>query len=267
MSSRKAQKEAAKAARLAQQAELEASARRKRQRTIAGGAGAAIVAGIVAAVVIVAGGSGGSGTPLRLSKQGSAPKLTTTSTSSLGVLRPAPAPTSLGPEGIPLAGGSQLAGTGSMASGATIDGIGCLGQEQTLFHIHARLTLFVDGAQRSVPYGIGITGPQVQQTAAGPFVGGGSCFYFLHTHAADGIIHIESPVQRTYTLGDFFDIWGQRLGPAQVGPAAGHVTAFYNGRLYVGNPRDIPLNAHAQIQLDVGRPLIAPVAISSWAQL
>jgi len=40
---------------------------------------------------------------------------------------------------------------------------------------------------------------------------------WLHTHAADGIIHTESPVERTYTLGDFFDIWGQPLGRHQVG--------------------------------------------------
>jgi hypothetical protein len=149
-----------------------------------------------------------------------------------------------------------------MASGDTVDGVGCLGQEQTLFHIHAHLTVFVDGAPRQIPDGIGITGGQVQSTPQGPYVSGGSCFYYLHTHAADGILHIESPVQRTYTLGDVFDVWGQPLGPRQVGPAIGPVTAFYHGQLYDGNPRDIPLNAHAQIQLEAGRPLVAPVAIT-----
>ena len=90
----------------------------------------------------------------------------------------------------------------------------------------------------------------------------GSCFYWLHTHAADGIIHIESPVQRTYTLGDFFDVWGQNLTPTRVGPVGGAVTALYNGQVFRGNPWDIPLTKHAQIQLEVGRPLVAPVAIS-----
>ena len=41
-------------------------------------------------------------------------------------------------------------------------------------------------------------------------------------------------------LGEFFDEWGQPLGPDQVGPAKGHVTALYNGKVYRGNPRDIP---------------------------
>jgi hypothetical protein len=40
------------------------------------------------------------------------------------------------------------------------------------------------------------------------------------------------------------------------------VTALYDGKVYQGNPRDIPLNAHAQIQLEVGKPLIAPQHIT-----
>ena len=169
-------------------------------------------------------------------------------------------------------GGPVLASPAASTTGQTIDGVGCQTSEQTLFHIHAHLTIFVNGQQRQVPAGIGIPGAQAVTTPNGPFVDQGTCFYWLHTHAADGIIHIESPVQRTYTLGDFFDEWGQplsvsrlsvsRAGAARVGPATGHLTAFYNGKLYQGDPRDIPLNAHAQIQLEVGTPLIAPVSIS-----
>jgi hypothetical protein len=40
------------------------------------------------------------------------------------------------------------------------------------------------------------------------------------------------------------------------------VTSFYDGRLYHGNPREMPLGSHTQIQLDVGSPLIAPEKIS-----
>ena len=39
------------------------------------------------------------------------------------------------------------------------------------------------------------------------------------------------------------------------------VTAFFNGRHFLGNLREIPLLAHAQIQLDVGRPLVGPESI------
>lgn len=167
-----------------------------------------------------------------------------------------------GAEGVPVPNAPPLAGGEPAQAGSPIDGIQCQANEQVLFHIHAHLTVFVNGAPRRIPYGIGIPGAEASPTPAGPFVGSGSCFYWLHTHARDGIIHIESPIQRTYTLGDFFDIWGQKLGPTEVGPAIGPVTALYDGRWFRGNPRDIPLSKHAQIQLDVGRPLVAPVKVS-----
>ena len=47
-------------------------------------------------------------------------------------------------------------------------------------------------------------------------------------------------MQRTYTLGEFFNEWGQPLGPNQVGPANGKVTALYNGSVYLGNPARHP---------------------------
>ncbi|HZT54438.1 MAG TPA: hypothetical protein VE995_08660 [Gaiellaceae bacterium] len=143
----------------------------------------------------------------------------------------------------------------------------CAGSEQLVYHIHARLTVFVDGRERSVPAGVGISQPHVTQTPRGPAVGSGACFSWLHTHAADGIIHIESPVRRTFTLGAFFAVWGLPLSRTRVGPARGPVTVLVNGRIFTGDPRSVPLDAHAQIQLEVGRPLVEPVLISSWAGL
>jgi hypothetical protein len=124
------------------------------------------------------------------------------------------------------------------------------------------LRIVVRGRSREVPAGIGVAPPyEVALTRAGRFVAGASCFTWLHTHAADGIVHVESPVQRTYTLGEFFDLWGQPLSHRRAGPAAGRVTAFVDGRLFTGNPRQIPLLAHGQVELEVGRPLFAPESI------
>ena len=93
-------------------------------------------------------------------------------------------------------------------SNPTINGIPCDLGERLAFHVHAHVAIYANGQSLTVPYGIGIGKPwQVQQSTAGPFVVAGSCFYWLHTHTEDGIIHIESPVQRTFTLGDFFAIW------------------------------------------------------------
>jgi hypothetical protein len=182
--------------------------------------------------------------------------------SSLGVLSPPPDPGPLGPEGVPIPAAPAIAPPAAPAPGQSVDGISAGAAEQLDFHIHAHLTIFVAGLPREIPYGVGIVPPlEVESTSQGPFAAGGVGFFWLHTHAADGIIHIESPVERTYTLGNFFDIWNEPLGPQHVGPATGHVIAFFDGRHYLGNPRDIPLLAHAQIQLDVGRPLVAPESI------
>lgn len=132
--------------------------------------------------------------------------------STLGRLVAAPAPGAAGPEGVPVPDAPPLATTAQDATGQSADGISCDTSEHLLFHVHTHLMIFVDGQPRQVPYGIAIVPPRtVSQTANGPFVTRGSCFYWLHTHADDGIIHIESPVQRTFTLGDFFAIWGQPL--------------------------------------------------------
>ena len=233
-------------------ARVKAEQARRRQRRIwlaAAGAAVLVIGAAVGITLAVTGGSSASGLPL-------APL------STLGTLSPAPAAGLAGPEGVPIPAAAPLAGTATAATGQPVDGISCQTTEQTLFHIHAHLTIFVNGAARQVPAGIGIPGAQATQTAQGPFIETGTCFYWLHTHAADGIIHIESPIQRTFTLGNFFDIWGQPLGPDQVGPASGHVVASYTGQVYQGNPRDLPLTAHAQIQLQVGTPLVEPQQIT-----
>lgn len=232
-------------------------AQRQRRRLVLSVAAAVIVVAAAATgiALAVSGGGGQAGSP-------SSPHLALAPLATLGSLKPAPAPAPAGPEGVPIPKAAPLASTAKKATGGTVDGISCQTSEQTIFHIHAHLTVFVDGTARQIPAGIGIPGAQAQNTAQGAFISSGTCFYWLHTHAADGIIHIESPVQRTYTLGDFFDIWGQPLGAQQVGPLKGRVIALYNDKVFRGNPRDIPLNAHAQIQLEIGTPLIAPVSIS-----
>ena len=217
------------------------------------GGGVVIAAAAIAVGVTLAVSGGSSSTPA-----GYVPL------STLGPLQPAPPAGPLGPEAVPVPNAPVLASTANAATGQPVDGISCNAGEQTLFHIHAHLTIFVNGAARQIPAAIGIPGAVAQQTPTGTFIGSGTCFYWLHTHAADGIVHIESPVVRTYTLGEFFDEWGQPLGPSVVGPAHGHVIVLYNGKVYEGNPRDVPLTAHTQIQLEVGTPLVAPESIS-WA--
>lgn len=167
----------------------------------------------------------------------------------------------VGPEGVPLQNVPDLASADSTVSGAPVDGITCrrfMDQEDP-YHVHAHVTIFVNGQQVRIPAGAGITPPRVSEhVPGGTFFDSGpnDCLYWLHTHANDGIIHIEAPAKQSFTLGQFFDIWGQPLSPSQVGPAKGPVVAFLNGQRFAGDPRDIPLDAQAAIQLDVGTPVV-----------
>lgn len=171
---------------------------------------------------------------------------------SLAFVAP-PKPGPVGPEGVPIPQVSILAKPQALHLGQTIDGIKCELSEKVAFHIHAHLAIFVNGKQKQVPFGIGI-GPPLRgvNTATGPFVTQGTCFAWLHTHTADGIIHMEAPKQITFNLGEFFDIWGEKLSATQVGPAHGKVTALVDGKAVGGDPRSIVLKAHELIQLDVG---------------
>ncbi|MEO9025459.1 MAG: hypothetical protein ABI329_00215 [Candidatus Tumulicola sp.] len=141
-------------------------------------------------------------------------------------------------------------------TGQPVDGITCLSQEGSQLHIHAHLALFDNGKQIQIPRFIGF--------APNPTLPGGGCLYWIHTHDASGIIHVESPEIRApqgdgrYTLGMLFDIWGQPLGTDGIAGFTGPVTAFVNGTKYSGDLRAIPLMSHQQITLEVGIPVVPP---------
>ncbi|HET9393573.1 MAG TPA: hypothetical protein VFO29_08680 [Candidatus Rubrimentiphilum sp.] len=136
--------------------------------------------------------------------------------------------------------------------GALVDGIPCESMEQAILHVHTELSLFVNGKQIAIPRNVGIVGTLQ-----------GVCLYWIHTHDATGIIHVEAgsaiaPAGGNYTLGNFFDIWGQPLSRTQVGPFKGAVTAFVNGAQYNGDLSSIPLRSHQEVVLEVGAPIVAP---------
>ena len=184
--------------------------------------------------------------------------------SSLGHLQQAPYPGDPGPELVPVPHAPRLASPVSRSRpGKSIDGIRCAFNPRLVSHVHVHLTVFVNGEPRAVPAGIGFWPPLGPQNYRhGQFgVTPGSCWSSLSTRYADGLIHVESPTRRSFVLGELFDIWGQPLSRSAVGPAHGPVTAIVDRRVWTGDPRRIPLKAHAQIQLEVGKPLVAPQEI------
>lgn len=168
----------------------------------------------------------------------------------------------VGPEGVPLLGGPPLGPARAPAPGGSSGGIPCGSTEQLTYHVHARLTIFINGKPRSVPLGIGIGAPvSTTNTGGGPFASNGSCFAFLHTHASDGVIHIEAPARINFALGQFFAVWRQRLDRNHLGRHSGRVIAYVNGKRFRADPRTILLRRHAQIQLEIGKPRVKPVPI------
>jgi hypothetical protein len=178
-------------------------------------------------------------------------------TSTQAPQRPAAAaaPTlSILPTQAPTVDPTRRGAASASASAGDVNGIPCDALESTVFHIHVHLAIFLDGREQLVPFGVGIGQPwQVTNSDEGPFVEDGACFYWIHTHTQDGVIHIESPVRRRFTLGDFFAIWQVPLSPTQVGPSQGPVITYVNGKRDDTNPSDIVLLAHERIQLNVGQ--------------
>jgi hypothetical protein len=139
--------------------------------------------------------------------------------------------------------------------GQPVDGIPCATTEAVAIHVHSHLAILVNGAPLQVPPYIGIVLQPTSET--------GSCLYWLHTHDASGVIHVEAgspsaPNGGPYTLGMFFDIWGQPLSRTQVGPFKGKVTAFVNSQPYSGDLTAIPLRSHQRVVLEVGQPVVPP---------
>jgi len=116
-----------------------------------------------------------------------------------------------------------------------------LGQEGAAVHIHAHLDVYVAGQHVKVPALVGID--VVRQFITE-----------LHTHDTSGVLHVESPSMRTFTLGQFFGEWGVKLSPSWVGPYPGPVLWWVNGKLRKGDPAALVLRAHQEIVVAVGVP-------------
>lgn len=76
------------------------------------------------------------------------------------------------------------------------------------FHIHAALHIYKQGLLIPVPAEIGLEPAKNVETS-------------LHTHDPTGVIHMETVKPYNFTLGDFFKVWGVKLGPEQVGGLRG----------------------------------------------
>jgi len=152
---------------------------------------------------------------------------------------------------------------------ATAAGIPCDSLQHSQVHYHSAIQIVYEGTVHPIPANIGISGDPASPT----------CYYWLHVHAADpNTIHIESPANQTFTLGQFFAVW-TAWNKAQGLPAepldATHVSSFTltpeqklvvyidlqdgkGAQPYTGNPNAIVLKSHEVITLEITPPTVTP---------
>jgi hypothetical protein len=126
--------------------------------------------------------------------------------------------------------------------GQSINGIVCANSEN--YHVHSHLAIFRNGEMMGIPAAIGLTG----------------CTYELHTHDWSGILHVEAPAAKRFTLGQFFAVWGQPLSLSNVAGITGlPVVVFVNDGTsliqFPGDPSEIELISHRSITIQIGTAL------------
>jgi hypothetical protein len=143
-----------------------------------------------------------------------------------------------------------------VAAAARSAGLSMLTAEGTALHIHQHLSITVDGKAVAVPADLGID-VAARRLAA------------LHTHDISGILHVESPVRRTFHLDQAFAEWDVRLAKGEIGPyvdgrGGTRVAVFVDGTPYAGDPRDIMLTNHEDIGVVVTTDGAAPKAPAAF---
>jgi hypothetical protein len=120
------------------------------------------------------------------------------------------------------------------------------GEEMLKVHYHAHLDVIVNGKKVSVPPYVGMVANAHKITGLAP----------LHTHADDGIIHIENSVPAKFVLGQFFIEWGVRFTPTCLGPyctgGGNELAVFLNGKRYAADPTQLVLASHQEIAVEFG---------------
>lgn len=121
-------------------------------------------------------------------------------------------------------------------------GLAALTAEGQVQHIHQHLQLFVEGRPVKVPSDVGV-GEKLSYISD------------VHTHDA-GVIHVESPSQTPFSLGQFFAIWGVPLSARCIGSLCARggakLRAWVDGEPVAADPTRIVLADRQQIVIAYG---------------
>ena len=133
-------------------------------------------------------------------------------------------------------------------------GLPALPSEVTDIHFHVHLDVVVDGKAVEVPDDVG------RNEAAGYIT-------VIHTHDGSGVIHVESPADHVYTLGQVFDVWGVRFTATCLGGDSTdgdrRVRVYADGTLLRRDPRLLVLGRHQEIVVTYGTAAQVPHPVPS----
>jgi hypothetical protein len=150
-------------------------------------------------------------------------------------------------------------------AGASSPPVPCDGLEHTQVHYHAAIQILNQGRPVAIPTTLGRT----------PY-----CYYWLHMHAGEpGIIHIESPSDRQFTLGDFFRVWAAWSGkPERLD--SNHVSSLTLSGVemlvvfvapdggapqeFTGDPASIVLKEREVVTVEISPPTVKPPPQFEW---
>jgi hypothetical protein len=127
-------------------------------------------------------------------------------------------------------------------------GLDALQSEGQGLHADQTLEVFVHGKQIEIPSRIGIGSQFDNQPGS---AGAQDFISVLHTHDTSGLVHVEAPDTRVYTLGLFFDVWGVYFTDSCLGNLCNKGTdrlrVFSNGKL-VADPVNLGFSHTPQSQ-------------------
>jgi hypothetical protein len=152
----------------------------------------------------------------------------------------------------------------SLRAGQVVDGVPCLTEDLPQHHIHVHLLILYHGTGVTVPAGIGVGRPWGMDSTG--FIATGGCFAWIHTHDTTGVVHIVTPEEKSFTLGQLFEVWGHPLAADSALGYDGPPVMLVNGRRFDGDLRAARLVNLESIVLELGEPpAIPPPALYNFS--
>lgn len=148
---------------------------------------------------------------------------------------------------------SRVPTDNELRGGMNNAGLTPLSAEGQVLHIHQHLDITINGQKIIIPANLGI---------------GSTFISAVHTHDTTGIVHVESPDVRDFTLGQFFTQWGIKFDQSCVSTFCADedskLVVAVNGQPVANGPNHV-LQSHDQIEIWYGPTTENPTFVPSYS--